>query len=327
MEDVLEVGPDGPRWRPPRWVVRLLVLAAVAIVAGVVVSRPDKPPQTSASPSAGPTVRTTLPAPAPTCDAPTASTAAADWKGAAAITLGGAVRGGPLTRRDTRAKGGPWSVLVHRADGSLGQHGAVVTFPVERLEGGEPVDIGGVHGRRTSSQVVWRLGDGYARVRGDLGVEILTQIAKATTVAGGRPAVSRLYGFHATHAIPYRPIEVHEIRYQGPPLGAASQTLGFVYTGVLRGAALEDQLFAGRVTPAGTVHGQDAVATAALGGSGMVAWSPTVGVVAYIGYSGPPLGRAEIDAMTCLARSAQPLTHAEWQRTHPTVSDQPNIFG
>jgi hypothetical protein len=124
-------------------------------------------------------------------------------------------------------------------------------------------------------------------------------------------------------AIPYRASELHEIRYDGPPLGAAGATLGFVYTGVVREAALEDQLFAGRVTPAGTVHGEAAVATAALGGSGVLAWAPAPGTVAYIGYSGPSLGHAEVQAMSCLARSARPLTQAAWHGTHPQVVDEP----
>jgi hypothetical protein len=137
-----------------------------------------------------------------------------------------------------------------------------------------------------------------------------------------------LYGFNSTRAIPYRPREVHEIRYDGPPLGAVGATLGFVYTGVLQGAALEDQLFAGRVIPAGTVHGEAAAATAALGGSGMLAWAPAPGTVAYLGYSGPSFGRAESGAMSCLARSARPLTLAAWHGTHPAIGEQaPDLAG
>jgi hypothetical protein len=307
-------------------VALLTLVAAAAVVGGVVVTRPQEP-TTPASPSAVPTVRATLPRPPGTCVAPASSTSPADWQDVAAIALSDVEVGTSLTRRDPKATGGPWSVLVHRADGSLGQHGAVVTYPVERFGDGDPVDIRGARGRRSLGQVVWPAGGAHVRVRGDLGAEILTQIAKATTVVRGRPSVGRLYGFESTPAMPYRPSEVHEIRYDGPPLGAAGAALGFVYTGVLRGAALEDQLFAGRVIGAGTVHGQAAVASAELGGSGLLAWAPRPGIVAYVGYSGGSLGRAELQALSCLARSARPLTQAQWQGTHPQVSDQPNTFG
>jgi hypothetical protein len=185
MEDVQEVGPDGPRWHPPRWVVRLLALAAVAAIAGVVMSRPDSKPATSAAPSAAPTVRATLPGPPQTCDAPRASTSPADWTDVAAMALADVETGGSLMRRGPAVARGPWSVLVHRADGSLGQHGAVVTYPVERLDGGKPVDVGGARGRQAATEVVWSVGGRYARVRGDLGADILTPIARVTTVSAG----------------------------------------------------------------------------------------------------------------------------------------------
>jgi len=115
---------------------------------------------------------------------------------------------------------------------------------------------------------------------------------------------------------------VHEIRYEGAPLGKAGAILGFVYTGVLRGATLEDQLFAGRVIPGGTVHGHAAVVGPGLGGSGILAWAPSPGVVAFVGYSGGRLGRAEVQALNCLARSARPLTPAQWRSSNPYISEQ-----
>jgi hypothetical protein len=39
MEDVLDVGPDGPRWQPPRWLVGALVTIAAVVVAVVLVTR------------------------------------------------------------------------------------------------------------------------------------------------------------------------------------------------------------------------------------------------------------------------------------------------
>jgi hypothetical protein len=185
-----------------------------------------------------------------------------------------------------------------------------------------------LHGTATDRQVVWRLGDAHARVRGDLGIGALLAIAARTSIASGRPVVRPPRGYAVTGSLPYRPREVHEVRYRDRGgLGAYGTRLGFVYTGVLRAGGFEDQLYVQVPQPAGTVHQWPAVASMLMGGNATVAWSPAPGLVAYIGYSGVTYDATAKAALTCLAGRSRPLSEAEWRATTPVVVPQRNDIG
>jgi hypothetical protein len=83
-------------------------------------------------------------------------------------------------------------VVVGQPGGSLGRHGAVVTFPFRappRGDDGTLVDIGGVTGVASGGAVTWSLAGGYARVRGDLSEAELVAVAAGTSIVGGQPVV------------------------------------------------------------------------------------------------------------------------------------------
>src|SRR4051794_5953585 len=320
VREVLDAGPDQPRRSPPARLVVALVLAAFALVVGLTrtsaFGRDERPPRpaTAATPSA--------PAPAATrADCTTAVPARElpvdDPTSVSALVFGSPAAATALTRLDTTAGQGPWTVVVRRDDGSLGRHGAVVTFPVRAADASGNADV------------VWALAGAQARVRGDLGRATLLEVARRTIVVHGRPVVRRPPdGLRVIASQPYRPREVHELRYRDRrDLGEVGAVLGFVYTGVLRGGGFEDALYAGSPAPAGTVHGQAAVVSPVLGGSATLAWSPEAGVVAYVGYSGPSVDEAAVAALRCLARRTRPLTEAQWRAAAPFVVAQTNDFG
>ena len=222
---------------------------------------------------------------------------------------------------------GPWAVIVRRADGSLARHGAVVTYPVAPLVG-RPVSRGRLHGTAAYRQVVWPLAGAHARVRGDLGPEALLAIAARTSVVHGRPVVRPPRGYLVTRSLPYRPTEVHEVRYRDRGgLGAYGTRLGFVFTGVVRAGGYEDQIYVQGAEPAGLVHRWPAVVSMLMGGNATLVWSPRPGIVAYVGYSGVMYDSGANAALTCLSRRSRPLSDAEWRATTPTVVPQRNDVG
>jgi hypothetical protein len=305
--------------------VVMVVAATVAMVAG---HAGDAGVPTSGSRAAG-----TMPPYAPpassgtsgplACDATGSPPAAATaWSRLTTIVLGRPEPGGTLARTDPAAGRGPQAVVVRRRDGSLGRHGAVVTFPVAPAPG-HPVAHGRLHGTAADRQVVWPLAGSHARVRGDVGVGALLAIAARTSVVQGRPVVRPLRGYVVTAALRYRPKEVREVRYRDRGgLGAYGTRLGFVYTGVVRAAGFEDQLYLHGAEPAGAVHGWPALASTLMGGNGAVAWSPVPGVVAYVAFDA-----AGKTALLCLARRTRPLSEAGWRATGPAVVPQRNDIG
>src|SRR4051794_13527900 len=320
VREVLDAGPDRPRRWPKARLAVILVLAAVALVVGLRRTsafggdEPSPHPAPAATPSAPATpappgnCTTAVPGREPPGDVPTSISA---------LVFGSPAAATALTRLDTTAGQGPWTVVVRRDDGSLGRHGAVVTFPVRAADA------------TGTSEVVWALAGAHARVRGDLGRAALLEVARRTTVVHGRPVVRRPpHGLRVIASEPYRAREVHELRYRDRrDLGEVGAALGFVYTGVLRGGGFEDAVYAGSPAPAGTVHGQAAVVSPVLGGSATLAWSPAAGVVAYVGYSGPSLDEAAVAALRCLARRTRALTEAQWRAAAPFVVAQTNDFG
>jgi hypothetical protein len=218
-------------------------------------------------------------------------------------------------------------VVVRRPDGSLGTHGAVVTFPVGAPTAGRSVGVDGVVGEADSGMVTWPVAGAYARIRGDLSEAELVAIAARTTVVTGRPTVLAPAGYTVVATGPYRPPTIHELRYGSAEVGEqAALGDGLTYTGVTSGGGFEDQLYAVPTATGGPVHGRPAVVSSVFGGNATLAWEPTPGVVAYVGYSGSRLDEA-IAALHRLAGQTRALTSTEWQATHPQTVDQINEPG
>jgi hypothetical protein len=216
-------------------------------------------------------------------------------------------------------------VVVRRPGGSLGRHGAVVTYPFPAPPGrdsGELVNIAGVTGVASDGAVVWPLAGGYARVRGDLSGAELVALAAGTGVVDGRPVVRPPAGLTVVAAGPYRPPVIHEIRYGSAALGEQiALGNGLVYTGVAGGGGFEDRLYA---LHAGQDTRRPGVVSSVLGGNGTLAWEPAPGIVAYVGYSGAPLTPAAAAALERLARRTRLLTAAEWRAIHPQTVEGDN---
>lgn len=234
-------------------------------------------------------------------------------------------RGATLIKHDRTAHAGPWTVVVRRAGGSLGRHGAVVTFPVAAPSGGRPVRVGDVSGRAREHEITWPLAGSYARVRGDLPRSDLTAVAAGTGVVSGRPAVDPPPGLSVASEGVSRPVDLLEARYGSKTTGESGELSGgLTFTGVARCGGLEDGLYAAPVRTAGTVHGKPAVVTSALGGNGALVWEPAPGVVAYVGYSGASLDDGAVAALRRLAARTRLLTPGQWRATAPATSDQDN---
>lgn len=90
------------------------------------------------------------------------------------------------------------------------------------------------------------------------------------------------------------------------------------------GGSFEEALYAAGAAPAQTVHGADAVISSVEGGSGTLAWEPSPGVVAYVGWSGAEMSPNAVRAVLSLAQGADLLTPLEWLANKPAVSEQEN---
>ncbi|MEW2487533.1 hypothetical protein [Streptomyces sp. NPDC048411] len=237
-------------------------------------------------------------------------------------------RGSTLIRRDRTAGGGPWTVVVRRPDGSLGRNGAVVTFPVPAPGQGRAVRVGGVAGSVGDGAITWPADGAYARIRGDLSERELIRIAAATVVVAGRPTVEPPPGLSVAATGMSRPRDLNEARYGSDALGEPTElSNGLIYTGVARGGGFEDRLYAVKTQAAGSVRGKSATATSELGGSGLLAWEPVPGVIAYVGYSGGLFTDRAVAALRQIAERTRLLSAEQWQATGPRTVYQVNDFG
>lgn len=336
MADVLSTGPDRPRWSPPRWLrvagVVLLVVAAAGVVRGQLGSPPGRPAPTAATGGPQPATSTTDAPLAPLCaqavptDPPGSASGDGQEPPIAGLAIAQAGSGGAIERRDRGAAAGPWTVVVRLLNGSLGRHGAVVTYPVRPLPLSGPARVGRVLGRAAAGVVVWPLAGRYARIRGDLAVQYLTQIAAATTVRAGRPEVHPPRGYLVAATGPYRSPSIRELRYGPDKLGPAGRVLGgMIYTGITTGGGgFEDALYTDGDTLAGAIDGRTAVESLVYGGNSTLAWELSAGLVAYIGYSGAPSTADTNQALHCLAEQTHLLTPPQWRAAHPQTIDQIN---
>lgn len=78
------------------------------------------------------------------------------------------------------------------------------------------------------------------------------------------------------------------------------------------------------MTPVGDVHEAPAVASTVGGGNGTVAWEPSPGLVAYVGWSGAPLSAHTAATAFRLAKASQILSARERLALMPQLSDGPN---
>lgn len=233
-----------------------------------------------------------------------------------------------LERSDSGATTGPQTVVLRQADGSLGFHGAVVTFPVLTRISGSPVTIDGAAGRIAGGEVVWPMGPAYARVRGDLPDAALLAIARATAVREGRPEVTPPPGLRVVFAGPYRAPFVHEARYGSAELGeGASLGNGLAYTGVFSAGGFEDRLYATQGRTGFRVQGHPAVLSTVQGGNGTLAWELAPGRIALVGYSGSSLSAGAAQALTRLADRSRLVSAAQWATYHAYVAPQTIDFG
>ena len=329
MPENAGVDPEGPRAaRAPRG---LLFVAALVLALGLAVAAstlgesstqpPPRPPPADAT--------TTVSDPTPTGSLTTPSIRVETALPAiGGLALGGQPIATSLTRSDPTAVNGPWTVVVRRADGSLGRYGAVVTYPAptnDAANTGAPIRVGSASGISGPGFILWPLGNGQARIRGDLPQADLVHIAELTTVVAGRPQVRPPEGFRVIARAPSRLPLIHEIRYGSSDLGVAPALGdGLTYTGLTSGGGFEDALYAERATPAGTVHGAPAVLSSVQGGNGTLAWEPSPGVVAYVGWSGAGESAKAVTALRTLAEGTYILTPSQWLVTRPQLDDQEN---
>lgn len=292
-------------------------------------AQPDAGSRALAHATPAPTTGTWRGTALPCANHPTGSVAPAPQpaRSLAAVTVAPPPRGGTLDRRDLTAAAGPWAVVVRRLDGSLGRHGAVVTFPAETAGAGQPVTVGGAHGLASTGELTWAVAGAHARVRGDLGEPALVAIAAGTRVVAHRPSVRPPAGFRVISTGPYRSPHVREVRYDGSQLDDTGTLHGLLYTGVVGEGGFEDQLYRASVVSCGTVHGQPAVLSAVSGGNGTLAWQAAPGLVAYVGYSGDYLIGDVLRTVQRLANNSRTLDTRQWQATEPQVIDERNDPG
>jgi hypothetical protein len=146
-EELLELGPRHPA--PVRW---LSILAIVLAVVGVTTHAVRRSAVSSTPRATTPRTVGTVSATVPS-NGPIALPAVSQRPfpiDTAAVVLGEVPQFADLQRTDGTAAQGPWSLVVRRRDGSLGRHGAVITYPVFPPAWGHPVRVGRAigHGRR-----------------------------------------------------------------------------------------------------------------------------------------------------------------------------------
>ncbi|MFI0448484.1 hypothetical protein [Actinomadura sp. 6N118] len=323
-DDVLSSGPEEPRRPLAR---RIALAAAILLVIGAggvrLLAADDK--ETPRRPAESAPARTSPPSGIVVPAGPDARLDPGDIPG---IAIGNAANGSTLERRDRAGTANPWSVVVRRKGGSLASHGAVITYPVPKAPLQRRVRIGDVQGRAADGLIVWKIAGSYARIRGDLPERDLVRIAAATTVVDWRPTVRTLAGFPQITDGHYRPLVIREARYGSKELAeGAALGGGLTFVGVAPVGGVEDRLFAANARPAGTVRGEPAVVTSAMGGNGLLAWEPTPGTVAFVGYSGARMNDDAVAALRRVAERTRLLNEQQWRSTGPHTTDGVNDFG
>ena len=365
MRDRLAVG--ARRMSPAQIAISVAALVVVAFVAGVLVGR--RSPQQPAVGQAGgiigftPTVSfppgsSTIQLPGRVSDLTTGPLSTVAPTAVYAMQL----KSTPVNQarqsqeiRDAGATQGPWSVIVRRTDGSLGRHGAVITYPVPSLTTGRTVRIGSALRRvapgascvgRTVTNcttrkvaavighvdkaggIVWPLNGRFARIRGDLGSSMLSTLAARVAVRKGHPSVAGLpTGIRVIVSEPYRAPVVTESRYTDSLRVDSGPIDGLIYSEVvIGGASFEEALYSEDTVVGGAISGHLAVRSPVGGGSATLAWEVAPGIVAFVGYAGGLVPSAATASLTELARGGHLLGHAQWRTTHPSTTRGENDY-
>ena len=254
--------------------------------------------------------------------------------------------------RDPGAEGGPWSVIVRRRDGSLGEYGAVVTYPVPELTTGATVPVAvaisrgdrhraGTVGRDVvtgradgAGGIVWPLNGKFARIRGDLGRSTLAVIAARVSIRQNHPVVTDPpSGYRVVASEPYRAPVVTESRYTDSLRVDSGPIDGLIYSGVvIRGASFEEALYSEEaqdskdVAADGAIGGHPAIRSPVGGGSATLAWEIAPGLVAFVGYSGRLDPSAATPSLIELARDGRLLGRSQWVATRPIAVRSENSY-
>jgi hypothetical protein len=218
------------------------------------------------------------------------------------------------------------ALVVRGRRGSIRSRTAVITYrPNVFVANQEPAHVGSTTGvveftvaRPNGSLVVRAI---------DLSSPEVEGLATATEVVDGRPLIripASLSDFSIVASGTSRPSTIREARYGCSDLGEVD-TQGLCYAALTFSPGLQDALFAAGFQPGPDVAGQPSVVSA-LGGSGLLAWEPRPGVIAYIGYSANPLvsDPDTVNSLARLAGRARFLSPAEWAATKPSKGNQTN---
>ena len=354
------------RSRPGQVAAAVAVLVVVAFVAGLLVGRRSSSGTSAAPPTGADLIPLTLgygfpeptfrlrftapnpnPVPSPTSPAPAGprvTVAAADVYAMQLQAKPQNQAGQSVQTRDTGAESGPWSIIVRRSDGSLGRHGAVITYPVAAVRSLSTVHIGripgsGASGSRTAGNatighvdalggIVWPIDGKFARIRGDLGRSTLAALAARVSIRNQHPAmIAAPAHYRVIAAEPYRAPIVTQSRYTDSLRVDSGPIDGLIYCGVvIRGASFEDGLFAATRSPAAEIGGHPAITSTVGGGSGTIAWEAAPGIVVFVGFSGGLTASAAVPSLLDLARRGRLLGHAQWTATHPVTNRGDNDY-
>jgi hypothetical protein len=114
---------------------------------------------------------------------------------------------------------------------------------------------------------------------------------------------------------------------EGAALDASDD--GLTYAAVTDAAAgIEDEILAGGVQSGFSVHGDPATlvplgVAPQLPGNADLVWEPSLGVVAFVGYSGASLSARAAAALQRIADRTRLLGEPAWQATHPGIVQAP----
>ena len=344
---------DARRLKPRQVAFVVASLVVVAFVAGVLVGRgtPHQPatvqaggsiPFTQVVGDAPPTLRGrfVVPDPVPQENAgPRISVASSDVYAMQLKSTPVNLARQSQETRDAGAVRGPWSVIVRRSNGSLGQLGAVVTYPVPPVTIGRAIRIAvaarvtitpstGRVSRRVVSVtghedeaggIVWPLNGRFARIRSDLGRATMAALAARVSIRNGRPALTGVpKGYRVVVSEPYRAPVVTQSRYTDSLRVDSGPIDGLIYCEVvIGGASFEEALYSEVTVPGGAISGHPAVRSPVGGGSATLAWEVAPDIVAFVGYAGGLVPSAATPSLTELARGGHLLGHAQWTATHP----------
>ncbi len=248
--------------------------------------------------------------------------------GALVLTGPGADGGPPhgfIERVDSSASEGARSIVLRPDDGRLGSGSIVITA------GDDPIAHTPAPSPPASDTIstVLEGRDGQLTVRATgIPPKDVADIARNAGTVDGEPSV-RLPGHLSTYrvvsAATTRPPIIREARYGCDELGEATLG-GLCFTGLATAAGFEDALYAVGFAPGPMVKGQPTVYSRSIIASGVLAWEPQPGVIAFVGYSGA--GNAD-DAATALARLAERTTiidSAKWRSLDPQAGGQTNSW-